>query len=186
MPRKTLTPGIPLCVPSYTTSSARKPVFTTAVGPPRLSAVMTRRTISAFSSDIVRSVSRSAAGGASARTARGAVSMCLLNVGSKASLVHGRWQSLMAERSNSIRRAVFTQYGGPGSDLLISLFVGLPLAIGAMTLLPRPLGVVAVIIVLAVIALHVWEGQKTARLNAERQRQRELRHDRGPRSSRPT
>jgi hypothetical protein len=81
----------------------------------------------------------------------------------------------MAERSNPIRRAAFKQYGGPGSDLLITLFVGLPLAIGAMTLLPRPIGIVAVIIVLAVTALHLWEGQKTARLDAERRRQRELR-----------
>ena len=81
----------------------------------------------------------------------------------------------MAERENPIRRAVVKQHGGPGSDLLIGLFVGLPFAIGALTLLPPPFGVIAVVIELAVIALLLWEGQRTARLKAERERQRELR-----------
>jgi len=75
----------------------------------------------------------------------------------------------MAEPGNPIRKAAVKQYGGPGSDLLISLFVGLPLAIGAMTLFPPPFGVIAVLVELSAIALFLWEGQRTARLKAERE-----------------
>lgn len=71
---------------------------------------------------------------------------------------------------NPIRRSILKQHGGPGSDLVISLLIGLPLAVGAMTLLPAPFGLVAVFIELAVIALHLWEGQKMSRLKVQRER----------------